>query len=40
VAGICRKLEGVPLALELAATRIDVLGVEAHRLSSMIGFVY
>jgi predicted ATPase len=29
VAGICRKLEGIPLALELAATRIDALGVRA-----------
>jgi predicted ATPase/DNA-binding winged helix-turn-helix (wHTH) protein len=27
VAGICRKLEGIPLALELAATRIDAFGV-------------
>jgi predicted ATPase/DNA-binding winged helix-turn-helix (wHTH) protein len=29
VAGICRKLEGIPLALELAATRIDAFGVRA-----------
>ena len=29
VAGICRKLEGIPLALELAATRIDAFGLRA-----------
>jgi len=35
VAEICRRLEGIALAIELAATRVDSLGV--HELSALVG---
>jgi predicted ATPase len=34
VAEICRKLEGMPLAVELAATRVDAFGV--RQLSALL----
>src|SRR5262249_58188720 len=34
VANICRKLEGIPLAIELAATRVDAFGI--RKLSDLL----
>ncbi|UCM87581.1 BTAD domain-containing putative transcriptional regulator [Streptomyces marincola] len=41
VAAICRRLDGIPLALELAARRVRVLGVEqlAERLGDRLGLL-
>lgn len=41
VAEICRKLEGIPLAIEMAAARIGVLSVEeiSERLGDALGFL-
>ncbi|HEX3349721.1 MAG TPA: winged helix-turn-helix domain-containing protein [Acetobacteraceae bacterium] len=41
VADICRKLDGIPLAIELAAARVDALGVRelASRLDDRLRFL-
>jgi predicted ATPase/DNA-binding winged helix-turn-helix (wHTH) protein len=41
VVDICRKLDGLPLAIELAAARVDVFGIRglAARLDDCLGFL-